>query len=814
MIKFASVFMWEKFAVYILRRRFLVSSTLILFSLLFAYFSTRVEIAYNNPKFIPDDDPDQLNYVEFRKTFGDDGNTLIVGIDDEKLRKIEFFQTWYRLTQKLNNKKGVKTALSLCNLPTLQISIDTSIWDKDTFLQERFVSHPLLSKIPSDQNELDLFFVELENLKIYDGILFKKKKNFSLLAISIEQEILDTKKRIKFINQIESEIKEALAPFKVKAHFSGLPFIRNVMSQKIKSELLFFTFLSILITSLILVFFFRSFKVLFFCLLVVVLGIVWSLGITSLLGYKISVFISILPPLIVVIGIANCIYLLNKYHDEYKKHKNKIKALQRVISKVGRAVFFTNLTTATGFGVFFFTGTKVLQEFGIVAFVSILSLFGIALVVIPVVFSYLSPPSQKQMIHLDKKALNRLLSSIHKTLIDHRRIVYLISLFLFIIALAGIFRVRAIGYMLEDISEKDQLHKDLKFFEKNINGVMPFELIIHTKPEGIKEPRILGKIDQLTNKISNFKEFSKPISISQSIQFCRQIYHDGDTQFYKFPGLLELSNLVSLMPTNKNQTGELSALVNDDFSKARISLQMKDIGSTNIIELRNRVQQIADTIFNMRIRRIFVEEPDSNNDFNGIIETSYEPVEDSKRVNIYSTGTSVTFLKGNNYLIKNLLVSIAIAFLIISFIMAILFRSFRMILIALVPNFIPLAITGGIMGFSGIHLKPSSVIIFSVAFGIAVDFTIHFLSKYLQELKRNNGDIQKSVRETMNETGVSMIYTAVILFFGFIIFSFSSFGGTIILGIFTSITLTVSLLSNLFLLPSLLVGYDRRKRNK
>lgn len=806
--------MWEKFAVHILRRRQIVSIALLILSFLLAYFSTKVEIAYDNPKFIPDSDPDQINYVEFRKTFGDDGNTLTIGIDDKKLRKIDFFKTWYRLTEQFNNRVGIQTALSLCNVPTLKIAVDTSIFDSDTFQQERFVTKPLLPYLPKNQRELDSFFYELEQLKIYDGTLFRRNTNFSLLAISINQNILDTKDRIEFINGIENEINDSLSVHNVTAHFSGLPYIRNVMSQKIKKELLLFTLLSILITSAILLFFFRSIKVLLFSLLVVILGVVWSLGFTSLFGYKISVFISILPPLIVVIGIANCIYLINKYHDEYKKHRNKIKALQRVISKVGRAVFFTNLTTATGFGVFVFTGTKVLQEFGIIAFVSILSLFGIALVVVPVVFSFLSPPSNQQMIHLDKKSINAILSGIHRTLLGRRKIVYLASVVLFVSALIGISQIKAVGYMLEDISEKDQIHRDLKFFEKNINGVMPFEIVISTRPNGIKNPRILGKIDQLTKELRKFKDFSKPISISQTIQFGRQMYHSGDTQFYKFPGLLELSSILSLMPQTTEETSKLSALVNNNYSKARISLQMKDVGSVNIKSLREKVQNIADTIFNMRTLREFTEEPDSSNRYKGIIKTSYLPIDSSKRIDIFSTGTSVTFLKGNNYLIKNLLVSIAIAFLIISFIMAILFKSLRMILIALVPNFIPLAITGGIMGYSGIHLKPSSVIIFSVAFGIAVDFTIHFLSKYLQELKTNKQDIPEAVQQTMNGTGVSMLYTAVILFFGFIIFSFSSFGGTIILGIFTSITLIVSLLSNLFLLPSLLVGYDKRKKNK
>lgn len=816
--------MWEKIASNILRYRRAIIVALIFFTGVMLYQATKVQLAYDNPKFIPDDDKDMIAYQEFKKTFGDDGSVMVVGVKTDQINQLDFFNDWYDLTQTLEKTENIKQVLSLANIKKLDKETVLDSFEGETYEKYTFRAVPVFPTKPKTQGELDAKMAETKKLLFYEGLLFKDSSNFTLMAVTLEKSILDTKARVPFVNGLENSITEICKKHGVEVHFSGLPFIRTKMSQMIKQELVRFTLVSMLLTSLILLFFFRSFPTLLFSMLTVIVGVIWCMGILVLLGFKITMFVGLLPPLIVVIGIANCIYLLNKYHEEYRAHENKIKSLQRVISKVGRAVLFTNLTTAVGFGVFVLTGSKVLQDFGLTAFLSIMAVFLISIILIPVLFSFLPPPKAKHTKHLDYKFLNSLISKLIELVDGKRKLIYTVTILLVVGSFIGMSLLKNVGYMVDDISESDKLYVDLKFFEENINGVMPFEIVVDTrKPDGVSSVRTLLNIDLLERKLIARPEFSKPVSISQTMKFLNQAYYDGDPRRYRPPSVLDLGNIMSAVPQGETNEGLINSLVNEDKSKARISVQMADVGSVEIKKVKEKVALAADTIFNFRKKTedIFT---DSITDIalydtaNMIYDTtyhsyqvvSYVPLDSARHTDISITGTSIIFLKGNDYLISNLLMSLLIAFLIISLLMASIFKSMRMIVISIIPNLIPLLVTAGIMGYSGVNFKPSTVLVFSVAFGIAVDFSIHFLTKYKMELAKTK-NIAKAVKRVQKEISTSMIYTAVILFFGFIIFIFSDFGGTIALGLFTALTLLVALLSNLILLPSLLLSYDSKK---
>ena len=819
--------MWEKLANTILRNRLSLILFLVISTVLMVYKSTQVQLAYDNPKFIPDNDADMITYQEFKEIFGDDGSVMVVGIKSKKIFELDFFNDWYDITHRLDTTPNIKQVISLANLITLSKESSFQYFEEDSFETSVFVPHPFITEKPETQSDLDSIYNSVKNLRFYEGLLFNDTSDFALMAITLDKSILDTKERVGFVNKIQDDISSICSQHGVEVHYSGLPFIRTKMSQMIKQELVRFTVVSMILTSLILLFFFRSFPTIAFSLLTVVIGVIWCIGILVLLGYKISMFIGLLPPLIVVIGIANCIYLLNKYHDEYRSHENKIKALQRVISKVGRAVLFTNLTTAVGFGVFTLTGSSVLQEFGLTAFLSIMAVFIISIILIPVLFSFLPPPNTRQTKHLDYKFLNKLIDKISFVVIHHRKWVYLSTIIIVIGSFVGMALLKNVGYMVDDISKQDKLYLDLKFFEKNVNGVMPFEIIVDSKkPQGIFDVRTLMKINLLERKILSYPEFSSPVSISKTMKFLNQAYFDGDPRRFRTPSVLDLGNIMSAIPENETNDDLIHSLINDDNSKARISVQMADVGSVRIKELQQEIGNIADTIFNYQrnTEDIFTDSIVSIELFDSatnLYDTTYystqiiryNPVDSSKMADISITGTSIIFLKGNDYLISNLLMSLLIAFIIISLLMASIFKSLRMILISMLPNLIPLLFTAGIMGYFGVNFKPSTVLVFSVAFGIAVDFSIHFLTKYKIELKKASS-ISNAVANVQKEISTSMIYTAVILFFGFIIFIFSDFGGTIALGLFTAITLFIALLSNLILLPSLLLSYDIAQEKK
>lgn len=817
--------MWEKLAGTILRNRRALIGLLVLITVLMVWKATQVELAYDNPKFIPADDPDYIAYQEFKELFGDDGSVMVVGINHEKINDLDFFNEWYDLTYELEKREGIKQILSIANLKNIVKSSQQTIVDSNTYETMVFKDEIFIQSKPKDQEELDSILRGLRDLKFYEGLLFQKESDFTIMAITLERSILDTKKRIGFVNKLQADINAVCDKYNVDTHYSGLPFIRTKMSMKVQDELLKFTLISILITALILWFFFRSFPTLLLSLTVVLVGVAWCLGILVLLGFKITMFVALLPPLIVVIGIANCIYLLNKYHEEFKSHKNQIKALQRVIAKVGLAVFFTNLTTAIGFGVFVLTGSDVLQEFGIVAFLSLMAVFVISIILIPVLFSFLPAPKSKHVKHLDYKFLNKLIDTISNLVLEKRKTIYITTIVIVVLSIIGMTLVKNVGYMLDDISHSDPLYKDLKFFEKNINGVMPFELVIDTKKEGgIQTVQTLSNIDVLERELTKMPVFSQPMSIAQMMKFLNQAYYNGNPRRFIPVSILDIGNITSAVPQDANNE-MITSIVDSNFSKARISVQMADVGSVRIKELKEKVEGIADSIFNYiaETEEIYTDSIESiefdsfyqeyDTFYHFYIDTTYVAVDSADRTDINITGTSVIFLKGNDYLISNLLVSLLVAFIIISLLMAGIFTSGRMILISLIPNTIPLLFTAGIMGFSGVSFKPSTVLVFSVAFGIAVDFSIHFLTKYKLELKHTK-NLSTAVKRVQREISTSMIYTAVILFFGFIIFVGSSVGGTIALGLFTAITLLVALLSNLLLLPSLLISYDIAKANK
>ncbi len=507
------------------------------------------------------------------------------------------------------------------------------------------------------------------------------------------------------------------------------------------------------------------------------------MGWTGLLGYKVSLLTGLLPPLIVVIGIPNCIYLINKYHDEFKKHGNKAKALSRVIAKVGVAALLTNTTTAIGFGVFYYTKTVVLEQFGIVTFLSLMSIFFLSILIIPIMLSYMKEPTAKQTKHLENKSLAKVMDWLHVQVTDHRRRIYYFTVIMAVFAIAGLYRLKPLVFMVDDIPHSDRLYTDLMFFEENFNGVMPFEIVINSgEQDGIKNWSTLNKIRKLQKKIDvKYKEFSKPLSAVEVISFANQAYHDQNVARYRIPNRNELLDVIDCMPdTKEDNLTMLSSMVDKNYSKARISYQIADVGSERAEVIKNEIAREIEQIF-------------PKDDFEYQI-----------------TGTTNVFLKGNKYLVRSLVQSLLIAFVIIALIMAYLFTSVKMVLVSLIPNVVPLLITSGIMGHLGVPLKPSTILVFSVAFGIAVDDTIHFLAKFRQELKMPNLSMRMAVTNSLRETGISMIYTSIVLFFGFIIFGFSTFQGTVALGLLTAVTLLVALFSNLLLLPSLLLSYEKR----
>lgn len=734
-----------------------------------SYFASKVELAYNMQKLVPQTDPEYLDYEKFKTEFGDDGNKLIIGFKSEKLFTEQLFNDLHQVSQEIEKLNGVYDVLSLANLYNL--IRDDSI--------QKFVLGPVV-KGKQDRKQIDSLKEVIIGLKFYRGLILNPDSNTSLIVISIDKLKLDSKERTPIIDSIYSKCQNFGDRNGLEMHYSGLPYVRHILSTKVKDELGFFTMLALSVTALLLLLFFRSIPNLLIPLLVVFMAVIWSVGWLGMFEYKVTLLTGLIPAIMIVIGIPNCIYLIHKYHDEYSKHKNKMKALQRVISRVGVATVLTNTTTAIGFGVFYFTETLPLKQFGVAAFLSVMSIFVISLSIIPIMFSFLKAPSVRQTKHLENKSMTKVVNWIHHMVFNRRRRIYYFSILLVIVSIMGMIMLKPLVYMVDDIPKSDKLYRDLMFMQDNFKGVMPFEIVIDTREnDGLKNPVTLQKIYKLQKKLENQQDFSRAMSIVEIINFANQAWHYGDENYFRLPSNLDLGEMSSYLPSQKGDNSILKSMVDSNYRKARISIQMADVGSVKMEEISEEVKGI--------IREIF-------------------PAED---YDIKVTGTSIIFLKGNKYLVSSLVQSVILAFIIIALLMGMLFTSFKMIVVSLIPNMIPLIITCGLMGYFGVPLKPSTILVYSIAFGIAVDDTIHFLTKFRHELKIGQSSIQQILSKTVKEMSTSMIYTSVVLFCGFIIFTFSNFQGTVALGALTSITLLVAMFSNLFVLPALILSFER-----
>lgn len=781
--------MWASIARFILRNRLTIILVLLGMTVFFGFYARKAELSYEAPNLLPAHDTTAVEYKKFKKRFGQDGAVMVLGISDSTLYNLKNFNEWYELGDRIKNVMGVKAVLSVARLQALK---------KNDSLQ-KFENFPILSRKPLSQAEVDSVKQVVKELPFYKGIIYNDTANTTLMAITFDNKLLNTKKRLEIVDSIKAQVEIFVANTKIQVHYSGMPYIRTAVARMIEGETKLFTMLALLVTAIILMLFFRSVLPVVFSLIVVVIGVVWSLGILVLCGYQVSVLTGLIPPLLIVIGVPNCILILNKYHTEFKLHNNKMRALSRAIEKVGISLFMANITTSIGFAVFCSTDSKPLFEFGLISSLSVMLTYAVSMMLVPIVFSYLPPPSVKHTKHLQSKFLNKVLQRIDYWVHHYRPRIYAIVIVVVAIAIYGITKVLPLGYIVDDLPKNDPILVDMRYFEKNYNGVLPFEISIDTKkPNGVfaEGGRTLYKINKLQKLFIQDSIFSKAVSVVEGIKFFNQAYNDGNRKEYRLPGAMDLQKLAEFAKSDaENKSSQFSAFIDSTKQFTRVSVQMKDVGSIELLKVLKRLQPRIDSVFNYDYEK-------------------EEWLPEYKNYKISITGNSMIFLHGNKFLVKNLLESVLLAVLLIAIVLYTLFMSPRMILISVVPSLIPLLITAGIMGYFHIYIKPSTILVYSIAFGIASDGTLYFLTKYRQEMKTSHASISKAVSLTIKETGVSMIYTAIILFCGFGIFSASKFGGTAALGILISVTLLIAYCSNLILLPCFLLSLEKRITNK
>ncbi len=768
-------FMWNNLAEWILKNRFGLLIALLLGTIYMGYRASELTMSYNQGALVPVTDTDYVAYQQFRQQFGVDGTVLVAGFRSKDLFTLEVFNDWRSLGIELGKDKAVKQVLSVANMPFLY---------KDTARQQ-FVIQPIISKpFLQNQAELDSARERIVTNKFFEGLMLNTQTNATLMGIAIHPDTLNSKNRINTVNRIIKKVNQFAAQHDVEMHYSGLPQIRTAYNTSVKSELKLFSGLSVLVCATMLWFLFRSVYMVFFPVLGVLIGAVWSMGFIACLGYQITILSGLIPALMVVIGISCCVYLLNRYHIEYQLVPNKNQALKNMVKRIGVAALVTNATTAIGFFVFYFTDTKLLVEFGLVCSLGVVFVFSLALIYIPVVFSYLPAPNAKQTKHLNNKLLTSVLHKFNDWAVVHPKYIFMTFGGIVLFSAYGVSKINAVGYIVDDIPKTSKLFTDLQFFQTNFRGVMPLDVVIDTgKKGGAQKPSNIEKIQEIQQIFALHPEFSKPISLVEMFKMANQAYYNGSVENYRLPTAEERTFVIpyAIRALKGSKSAMTTALTDSTRRTARISYSMSDVGTK---EIRRIMQEITPKI---------------------------DSITQNTDLKVRYTGTTLLFLKGNQYLIDSLIESLLLGYLFVILAMLPLFRSIKLLALSFLANLVPQLFTAGIMGYFDIHVKPSTVLIFSIAFCISIDASIHLLNRYAQVIK-NGGDVRQAASTTILETGSSIIYAALILSFGFAIFAASEFQGTVALGVLIAITLLMGLFSTLLLLPALLVRFGGNKK--
>ncbi|MCD6331664.1 MAG: MMPL family transporter [Bacteroidales bacterium] len=757
---------WSKIARFILKYRVLLIIVLIGVTGFMAWQIRDLQMDYGYSGMLPDSDSVSIEYEQFKQLFGEDGTLFFLGIQDPDFFSLEKYREFERLKDWILQVHGINSVLSVYDVIGL----------KKNSKKKSFEFYPLFPDSIKSQQKLDSLVTVFRSLPIYKDLVYNDSTHLYVMVVSMDEQFINTSGRVKIIKSIVTHVNQMGEQMHLDVHYSGLPYVRTEYARKIKRELFIFLFLATMITGFILLLLFKSWRVVMLSLATVAVGVTWTLGIMAMLDYRLTVLSSMIPPVLIVIGIPNGVFLINRYHQECRRYQNKIKALHRAIQKVGTPIFMTNLTTAAGFATFMVIKNMILFTFGQIASIGIILMFGISITLIPILLSFLSIPASQQVRHLDNRYITRVVEYFVFLVTRRRKWIFIGVIVLVVFAAFGMTKMHSTGYIVDDLPKNDPLYLDLKFFEKQVNGVMPMEIAIDTrKPNGVFQHPFIVKVDEFQQFLAGIPDLSKSFSFVDGLKFARQAYFNGEERQFKLPSRTEQAFILRYFGLQMKHNPAIRFFIDSTNRVARINVRVADVGINRMLLLQDTIQQ--------HLRKVFPE----------------------NRYHTILTGSSLKFTLGTKYLVENLFVSLGLAILLIALFMAWMFKSFRMVLITLFANFLPLIFTAGLMGYVGISIKPSTVLVFSVTFGIAVDTAIHYLAKYRQELAVPNTSQPEAVIMALQDVGVSIIYTVCILFMGFGIFMLSKFGGTVAMGFLVSITLLVAVVTNLLLVPSLLL---------
>ena len=750
--------------------RRLAITTLVVLALLSVtagIFMSQLRFDYDFESFFPENDTDREFYDSFRETFEPDNDFVLFGLVNEAgIFQKDFLVKVDSLTQRLSRLEYVESVTSPTNQEILIIPS----------MGGPLTTYPMLRFDQEEHYEEDSTYIyRCEHLV---NTLFSETRQAVCLVMQTTANLSKVRS-----DSLVFAVRDVLADFEFDGlHVSGRIEGQQYFIEKMQWEMGIFISVSMVLLVIFLFITFRSLWGIWVPLLVVMLTAVWLLGFMKLTGKPIDLMVTLLPTILFVVGMSDVVHILSRYLEELRNGLAKIEALKIAFREIGMATFLTSITTAIGFLTLLTAAVKPIREFGVYTAVGVIFAFILAFSLLPALLVLFAKPKIANRTN-DKLFWYSRLRRLFAWTLRHRFKVLVGGGVLVIVALIGISRIEIDNFLLEDLHDEDPHKQDFLFFEKHFSGVRPFEMAfsVGDSAETVLDREVIlevNKIEKYLKEEYGLGAIMSPVSL---VKHTNMGLFGGNPDRFLVPESKRAFADIRRKIKNQDYRGPFRMYYTEDRKMGRISGKMTDDGGKLIKEKNEKLLK-------------FIEENI-----------------DSNLVECRLTGMALLIDKNNETLASNMMNGLLIAFGIIALIMGILYRSLIIIFISLIPNMLPLLVIGGVMGFSGIDLKVSTSIIFTIAFGIAVDDTIHYMSKLRLELGKGK-PLLYALKRTSISTGKAITVTTLILCSGFITLILSTFTSTYYIGLLITITLVMAVLSDLLLLPVLLILFYRRKK--
>ena len=727
--------------------------TLALVTVIFGSFLKDLRLEFSIEQLFTQDDPRVERFLQFRDEFSGVDNILFLIYESNDPFSKENLDKNRQLIESLETIDGVESVTSLTNLELFTEGGD-------------YLLQPVYERIPYDADSLLMAKKTIMQSELVRNYIISADGKMASIMIEIDRDYNDYDGR----KRILSEIDQFQMIVDWKWHQAGLPVIRTRYVQYMIQDNIRFLFPVALVISILLALLFRSFAGVLLPLIVIGLTIIWTVGLMAKMGIDINIISYMIPTLLMIISVSDSVHFMVKYFQALHEFGHRREALFQTIKKIGTALMLTSVTTAVGFGALSFVNIKIVSEFGIFTAIGVFFAFIISILFLPSMFMLMKQTADDKLINYNVGVRVKVVQKISTLVRAYPKHIIISWCFIACIGTWGAVKINPHSKLLEDLRPGNKLLDDMKVAENRMGAILPVEIILEIMNDGpyedIQDVEVMQFLDRVGAFMSAIPEIGKVMSVTQYIKEIHQAMNDGDPAFYHVPNSRNLISQYMLL-----YESEFETFFNLDYTKLRIAAQIKDIDSRRSAEIEEEINNF-----------IMANAPSG--------------------VKAEVTGTAFIALRTNNYLVRNLAGSFFIAFIVVTLLMAILFRSVKMALISVVPNIIPMMMMAAVMGFFQVSLRPSTAMTFAIAFGIAVDDTLHYLTRYRMELSDRH--YQKANDATMMSTGVAMMSTTAILVSGFMVLTLSEFTFSIQFGILSSITILSALIGDLTFLPALL----------